>query len=162
MPLVVEVAALELAVVDERTELVEEEVCRDDAAEVLLLLDVNELVGALVILRVRVVHGTEVAHGAPIRVHQCTGGVHEVGIALHVVCCIHPLDHFLEERCEFRLSIAYARVKTELGDPDGAAARHGMSSFNLLLEVVGASILVRVPVNVDKVDLAASAVTHEV
>lgn len=63
---------------------------------------------------------------------------------------------------EFGFGIGSAGVKTKLGDPNWSAARHLVGGLNLLLEVVGSSPLVGIPVDVDEVNVATCAVAHEV
>lgn len=82
---------------------------------------------------------------------------------MDIVGLVHPGHDFFQEGLELSSRVsAVAVVKTKLGDPDGTTSRHGMSSLDLLLEVVGTSPFVRVPVNVDEIDVAASTVAHEV
>ena len=82
---------------------------------------------------------------------------------MHVRLRVHPIHDFLEERLEFGSVVsALARVKTKFGDPHRAASRHGMSGLYLLLEVICASPLVGIPVDVDEINVATCAVSHEV
>jgi len=75
---------------------------------------------------------------------------------------IHPIHDFLEERLQFGIGIGSAGVKAKLGDPHRSASRHFVGGLDLLLEVVCSSPLVGIPVNVDEIDVAACAVSHEV
>lgn len=82
---------------------------------------------------------------------------------MDVILLIQPGHGLLQEVLHISVSpSAVAVVKSELCDPDGAASCNGAGCLDLLLEVVGACPLVGVPVDVDEIDSAASAVANEV
>jgi len=63
---------------------------------------------------------------------------------------------------EFGIGIGSAGVKAKLGDPHRSASRHFVGGLDLLLEVVCSSPLVGIPVDVDEINVAACAVSHEI
>ena len=74
---------------------------------------------------------------------------------------IHPRHNRLQERLQFGIGVAVCAVKAKLRDPDWPASGDGSGRVDVFLKIGCAGVLVRVPVQVDKVDLAASALVEE-
>jgi hypothetical protein len=75
-----------------------------------------------------------------------------------IVLSVQPGDDFSQEGLKFGIRVrAIAVIEPKLGDPDGTSAGHGVGGLNVGFKVVGTGPLVRVPVNVDEIDVAIGA-----
>ena len=74
---------------------------------------------------------------------------------MNIILSVQPRNDLFEEDLKFGIRVrAIAVVEAKLGDPDGTSAGHGVRGFDVGFEVVGPGPFVRVPVYVDKVDMA--------
>ena len=86
---------------------------------------------------------------------------HKVSVTGDIRLLVHPRHDLAQEGLQLGLRVGVFVVECKLCDPDRTTLGDRPGLVDKVLEVGGAGVLVRVPVDVDEVDGAAGAVAHE-